>query len=359
VKHTELERRFLVRSIDPDIQRSPSRRMVQGYFDALAQHSLRIRVTDDSTATLTCKSGKGIARVEDERAVDLETARFLLAACPHVLEKTRYQRDGWDVDFFHGPLAGLVLAERELERADEPVGMPPWIHDAVEVTDSLTNGHLARLAGDLPDALPLRPVRDILPRRVPHVVLTGGPCSGKSTIMEILRKEMGAALQFVPEVATIVIAQVGVRPPVGDPLAMRGFQRAICRVQRCFEQASNSQAVLEGKRGLLLDRGVIDNAAYCPGGVDELMSVLHSTREHEYEQYDVVLCLDIPPREVYEANRRNNPARSESYEAACALNGKIREVWGGHPRFQVVENGRSWEEKVETVRAKLREVAGA
>lgn len=354
MKHTEIERRYLVRAIDPDITRAPGKRIFQGYFEAAPWSSVRIRIWDGRTAKIARKSGMGLAREEEERDIDLETARFLLETSPYTLEKTRYVRDGWEVDFFHGPLTGLVIAEREMASLEELVVLPPWIQDAVEVTDSLTNSHLARLAADLGDALPQRPVRDVLPRRVPHVVLTGGPCSGKTAVMEILRREMGDVFHFVPEAASIVIAQVGVRPPGGDAVAMRGFQRTMCRVQRCFEQVSNVQALLDGKRALLLDRGVLDNAAYLPGGLVELESILRSTRADEYAAYERVICLETPPREVYEANRLNNPARTESWEAARALGDRIRAAWGGHPKFSPIANGASWEDKVEAVRRVLK-----
>ncbi len=350
----EDERRFVVRSIDPDIQREPSKEIVQGYFETPPGFSLRVRITDGREAELTKKTGHGVSRKEMNQPLDLETGRFMIGCVTDIIRKTRYLRDGWEVDYFHGPLAGLVLAEYEMPRPDFPLSLPPWIHDAVEVTQSLTNRHLARLARDLDDSRVDRPIRDLLPgRRIPRIVLTGGPCSGKSTLMEILQKEFGARLHCVPEVASIVIAQVGVKPPVGDPVGMRKFQRTIYRVQRGFETISDLQAIRDGKEALLLDRGTVDGAAYMEGGLGELERVCRTEREHEYSQYDLVICLETPPKKVYKAHSRNNPARGETYEQAATLGKAIRKVWRGHPRLYLPAKGGSWTARIAAVRAAI------
>jgi len=354
----EIERRFIVKAIDPDIQRQRSARIAQGYFDTPPHVSLRVRLTDDAAAELTKKTGSGIERQETTQPTDLPTGRFLFDACADTLSKTRYFRDGWEIDFFHGPLAGLVLAEYEMaDRRDWP-GLPDWIQDAVEVTESLTNRHLARLARDLADAKSERPVRELLPKRIPHIVLTGGPCSGKSTLMRELQEELGGAIHCVPEVATIVIAQVGVKPPVGDPMGMRKFQRTIYRVQRGFETISDLQAVRDGKKALLLDRGTVDGAAYMPGGLDEFGKACRTSGEYEYSQYDLVICLAPPPAKVYREKSRDNPARGETYEQARTLGKSIKKVWRGHPRFLFVPDSGSWEEKSRAVKKAVREFLG-
>jgi CYTH domain-containing protein/predicted ATPase len=351
----EIERRYLVKAIDPDIQRESYKRISQGYFDTPPHFSLRVRITDGAEAELTKKLGSGIERQEITHNVDLETGKFLLGACSDTLQKTRYFRDGWEIDFFHGPLAGLVIAEFEMTDRGQRLLMPPWISDAIEVTESLTNRHLARLAHDLADAKQDRPVRELLPKRIPHIVLTGGPCSGKSSVMRELQQEFSGSIHCVPEVATIVIAQVGVKPPVGDPMGMRKFQRTIYRVQRGFETISDLQAVRDGKSALLLDRGTIDGAAYMDGGIEELERVCRTSCDHEYGQYDLVICLETPPEKVYKDNRRNNPARHEDFEQASKLGKRIKKVWRSHPHFRFIPNCGSWQLKADLVKRTIRE----
>lgn len=374
----EIERRFVVRAIDPDFRRAPATRLVQGYFDTSPLESLRIRILDDTDAVITRKYGFGLSRDERELSIPLDVARMLLAACGgNVLRKTRYVKDGWEVDEFDAPLAGLILAEYEMCSEDEEVRLPPWISDAIEVTLSLTNEHLARLANDLGSDTPNKPVRDLLPKRIPRVVLTGGPCSGKSTVIRQVREEFGDVIHCVPEVATIVISQVGIVPPLDDRIALRKFQRTIANVQRSFEDVSNEQALRDDKRLVLLDRGIMDSAAYMDGGIPELERVLGTSSTEEYSRYEHVIYLATPPKGVYEANMANNPARSESYEQAQALGIRIWEAWTGHgvgmefghqnihsiPRIGTCGPGLSendpfpsWEEKWQAVRKVLTDI---
>lgn len=129
----EIERKFLV-----DGRRwTPGRegvRMMQSYLDGMGPG--RVRVTPVS-GFITFKGpaldAAGRIRMEEEFCVSRGMALDLLVQCcrrPYI-EKTRYteRHDGrrWDVDVFHGENTGLVLAEVELERADDPVSLPPWV----------------------------------------------------------------------------------------------------------------------------------------------------------------------------------------------------------------------------------------
>lgn len=349
----EIERRFIVKSIDPDIRRAPSKQIDQGYFETRPDCSARVRITNGTEAELTKKTGSGISRPEENQETTLESAQFLMDhRIVDIIHKTRFMREGWEIDFYHGPLEGLVKAELEMPDIDFPLARPAWIHDWFEVTDSLTDRLLARLARDLEDSKSDKPIRELLPKRIPHLVLTGGPCSGKSSIVKILRREIGKLVHCVPEVATIVIREVDVRPPVNDSVGMRKFQRTVYRVQRGFETISDTQAIQDGKKALLTDRGTVDGAAYMDGGLKEFEKVCRTTTKHEFAQYDRVLCLATPPRAIYEAQKGNNEARSETYEQALAVGERIKKVWSGHPNFRFIKD-EDWGAKVDAVRAAI------
>ena len=70
-----------------------------------------------------------------------------LAILP-VIAKVRYQVRHtdhlWDLDVFSGANAGLVLAEIELERADERFALPPWAGAEVTADPRYSNANLAR-----------------------------------------------------------------------------------------------------------------------------------------------------------------------------------------------------------------------
>jgi adenylate cyclase len=129
----EIERKFLV-----DGRRwKPGRegvRMIQSYLEGMGPG--RVRVTAESgfiTFKGPAQDAEGRVRTEEEFCVPRAMALDLLDQCclrPFV-EKTRHIEihDGrrWEVDVFHGDNAGLVVAEVELERADEPVRLPEWV----------------------------------------------------------------------------------------------------------------------------------------------------------------------------------------------------------------------------------------
>jgi adenylate cyclase len=78
----------------------------------------------------------------------MEDARRLFAfSCGAVVEKWRRRIEfggkWWDVDEFVGENAGLVLAEIELEREEEPFAPPPWLGKEVTHDARYLNARLA------------------------------------------------------------------------------------------------------------------------------------------------------------------------------------------------------------------------
>ena len=343
----EIERRFLVQSLAKDMPK-PSRKIniEQGYFEmADIGRSFRVRICDGENGYITMKTSKGFIREELQHSVDIKFAKLLMEGCHHKLNKTRWLINGWEIDRYWTPLEGVIIAERELKSADEKLVLPRWLKGVIEVTETLTNHHLARLATDLKgaDVVAMPYLSSHILNMIPRIVLTGGPCSGKSTIIESIKKDR-PDIHCVPEMATIVIGQFGITPSK-DVVKNRHFQKAVYRAQRIFEATSNQFAISDNKKAILFDRGAMDGAAYMTGGIKEFKKFFNTTLEAEYSQYDAVICLDIPPSDVYEANRRNNPVRSENYDQACKLGEKIVKAWVNHPNFFMIPNGTGWKDK--------------
>lgn len=227
------------------------------------------------------------------------------------------------------------------------------VGDAVEVTDIITARHLAWLSANAKEDQPI-PIDAALIRPL-RIAFTGSAGAGKSGLIKLLRTEIGHMAHFLPEIATMVIALAGVKPPVSDPRLMREFQHGVYRIQRGFEDVSTLQTVCDSKRVLLTDRGTVDNAAFLPGGIDELCELNGLTLEEEFGRYDAVFILGMAPRDVYEREKNNNSARTETYEQSLAQDGRIRQVWGGHPRAYLID-GDTWPAKVESARCALREI---
>ena len=134
----EIERKFLPIN---DAWRTAAHKtvaMAQGYLNDIGmvdsgamQASVRVRIEGDA-AFLNIKSRElGARRQEFEYPIPVTDAHALLALCVGgKIEKTRHyvqhQSHLWEVDEFFGDNAGLVVAEIELQREDEPFEKPDW-----------------------------------------------------------------------------------------------------------------------------------------------------------------------------------------------------------------------------------------
>jgi adenylate cyclase len=181
----------------------------QGYFPTLPGISLRVRIVNERHGVITHKYGDGLTREETEVSISIEGARDLIACCPFRLRKKRYQIGRFEVDFLSDELEGVHLAEIELKHADEPFEKPEWLEGAVDVTESVNNLALAKLASKIGDKMMPRPLRELLRPNLPLIALTGGPCSGKTSAIRELKAELGERVRFVPEAARFLIEEMG------------------------------------------------------------------------------------------------------------------------------------------------------
>ncbi|MEL1264876.1 CYTH domain-containing protein [Pseudoxanthomonas putridarboris] len=149
----EIERKFLVTGDDWRASAHEVVPMAQGYINDMGamdrgeqKASVRVRIQGD-TAFLNLKSRElGHTRQEFDYPIPVADARALLALCVGgVVDKrrhyVRHQGHLWEVDEFLGDNAGLVVAEIELESADEAFVKPAWA--GKQVTDAVRYYNLA------------------------------------------------------------------------------------------------------------------------------------------------------------------------------------------------------------------------
>ncbi len=148
----EIERKFLVTG---DGWRTGAVPVVirQGYLADTNRASIRIRVAGDR-GFLTVKSRPAAAarltRAEYEYEIPVADANAMLdSLCPGpLIEKVRHTvrhaGTAWVVDVFAGDNAGLIVAEVELEREDQPVALPDWVGEEVTSDSRYLNVNLAR-----------------------------------------------------------------------------------------------------------------------------------------------------------------------------------------------------------------------
>lgn len=129
----EIERKFLVRSDD---WRKLTQRHInirQAYLASSSKNSIRVRIKDDKTATLTVKSKpSSLRRLELEYPVPLLEAEAMMQLRQGaMIEKIRHVIPWddleWEIDVFLGSNAGLILAEIELRNEHQQFRLPDWI----------------------------------------------------------------------------------------------------------------------------------------------------------------------------------------------------------------------------------------
>jgi len=142
-----------------------------------------------------------------------------------------------------------------------------------------------------------------------RIAITGGPCSGKSTLLEILKQK---GFQVVPEAAREVIEQEKARDSDCLPWKnLQKFQNKLSQTQ--FELEEQYQ------NGLIFsDRSVIDGHAYSILDGIIIPGIIQTVSRNRYEQ---IFLLDLLP--IY----RSDSARTESPEKAREIQRQLLESY--------------------------------
>ena len=197
---------------------------------------------------------------------------------------------------------------------------------------------------------------------ITKIVITGGPCAGKTTALSWIQNafiEKGYAVLFVPETATELISG-GVAPWTCRTNA--DYQNCQMRMQlekeKVYEQAA--RAMKQDKVLIVCDRGELDNKVY----MDEetVASVLQNLGVNEVElrdSYDAVFHLVTAAKGAEEFyTTANNAARKESAAEAAAMDDKFIAAWTGHPHFRVIDNSTGFEGKMKRLIAEISSYLG-
>jgi len=195
-------------------------------------------------------------------------------------------------------------------------------------------------------------------------VITGGPCSGKTSGLAYLEEKLtarGYKVIIVPESATKLITG-GILP---WEIATDEFQREILldtlsQEQRFFEAARYCRNL--GKKVIVLcDRGTKDGEAYM--GKDPYARLIKSFGFNENElcdqRYRAVFHLRtaaIGAEKFF--TLENNKARKETLKEARALDQRTLEAWQRHPHPRVIDNSTDFAGKMHRLFAEISAVLG-
>ena len=141
----EIERKFVVQGLSLYALKGHECTRIEQHYLANCR-GVRLR-REGEKFTLTVKGEGLLERVEVEKEITAPEYEELLSLCDLGLKKARYRVERWQIDVFLGKLKGLILAEIELKRSEEPV--PPFPFPGarlIEVTmnPAFLNQNLAR-----------------------------------------------------------------------------------------------------------------------------------------------------------------------------------------------------------------------
>jgi thymidylate kinase len=172
------------------------------------------------------------------------------------------------------------------------------------------------------------------------IVLTGGPGGGKTTALDLFRREFHDRIVIVPESATTLF-QNGIKRSDSDD-RQRKIQSAIYKLQCTFEEIYRE---VNQDKLLICDRGTLDGLAYWPDSEEDFFKAVNSSMDQELARYDAVIFFQTAAA-CGDNIKSNNPHRIESSEQATKLDEKLRKVWCQHPNFHYVDSSESFLKKI-------------
>lgn len=187
-------------------------------------------------------------------------------------------------------------------------------------------------------------------KQITKIVITGGPCAGKSTALTWIQAEYtkkGYSVIFVPESATeLILAGISSKKLNSDI----EFQTALLKNQLTKENLFEETArkLPNNKVLIVCDRGAMDGKAYIkPYEYEQMLKYLGLSEIELRDNYDAVFHLvstAVDAKEYY--TLENNKARYESIDEAISSDKKILQAWTGHPHLRVVDNSTDFEGKM-------------
>ncbi len=175
------------------------------------------------------------------------------------------------------------------------------------------------------------------------IALTGGPNSGKTTALSVLKETFGPQVELVREAATMIFSggfprQDNSRAHIET--AQRIIFHATQQLESLAEKTSDAQLIV-------CDRGTVDAAVYWPGGVEDFFKQMNTSLEAQIARYDAVLHLSPPSNPAF---YQSTHVRTESLEQAFEIDRKILKIWESHPNRLVIGGTEHFFEKAEIIK---------
>ncbi len=194
---------------------------------------------------------------------------------------------------------------------------------------------------------------------IKKIVLTGGPCAGKTTaLVRIVEhfSNLGFKVFTVPEVPTMY-SQAGWSYMTKNPRLYYEGELAILETQLALEDSFMRLAeTCQKPTFVVCDRGTLDISAYISKEMWKELCQKCGTNTNELrERYDAVLHLVSAAdgaEEFYTIatnSIRYEQADEEGLQLARDLDKKVNKAWTGHSHLRVINNHNDFDTKLNRV----------
>jgi predicted ATPase len=191
---------------------------------------------------------------------------------------------------------------------------------------------------------------------IDKIVLTGAPCSGKTSIVRRISMRGNGRFLAVPEVPTLFLSNGLTRDMwngiVNDPGRNTRFIAEIVATRATLEDRFESVASSTGVKYLLCDRGLPDAASYLPEPTLDYARCTLRDLAVDRQRYSLIIHLEsLAARgDSQDYGRRfSDPTREVSME----LESRLKVVWAPHPGYVFLPLARSLKQQYENVQAVL------
>ena len=191
---------------------------------------------------------------------------------------------------------------------------------------------------------------------VAKIVLTGGPCAGKTTTITKIEEhliEKGYHVLVVNECATEMI-KGGIRPFGDNKTNVYDFENEILNLQLYKEKRYKdflSKYPDDTKIIILYDRGSVDIKAYLgEENYNKMLEENNLDNDDLLNEYDLVIHMTTVAAETENKySNATNKARFEEAKEAIDLDKRTNEAWSKHKNLKVAPVCDLLEEKINIV----------
>lgn len=205
---------------------------------------------------------------------------------------------------------------------------------------------------------------------ITKIVLTGGPCAGKTTaLVRVIEhfSSLGFKVFTIPEVPTL-FTQAGMNYLTTNKGFFYEGEKATLEIQLALEDKflrMAQECVNEQPCLIVCDRGTMDISAYmAPDTWNEITHAVGTSTPELRQRYDAVLHLvsaaDGAEQYYTTTNNasRNERNDEEGLRIARMLDKKVIKAWTGHPHLRVINNSEDFDKKLNRVIKEISAVLG-